>query len=171
MHVLLFLNCLIYLPWLCNCIYCIAELMVLGFISLLLTFGQSYIADICIPMKYANTMLPCRLMSEEGHGGEGGEGGKGGEGGQHRRLLSFEQRRFLSAETKPECKEVLYCSATLLFSFMDLIGQAWTLFPDSSFPFILHSTRATCLLYLSTAYTSYTFSFSSWLSSMCSIVQ
>ncbi|KAL5778395.1 hypothetical protein ACOSP7_011321 [Xanthoceras sorbifolium] len=35
------------------------ELMVLGFISLLLTFGQNYIASICIPLKVADTMLPC----------------------------------------------------------------------------------------------------------------
>lgn len=46
-----------------------SELMVLGFISLLLTFGQSYIAKICIPEKAANTMLPCNLQkkSEEEH--------------------------------------------------------------------------------------------------------
>ncbi|PNY17906.1 MLO-like protein 8-like [Trifolium pratense] len=36
-----------------------AELMVLGFISLLLTFGQNYISKVCIPQKYGNTMLPC----------------------------------------------------------------------------------------------------------------
>ncbi|KAI6671624.1 hypothetical protein NL676_006509 [Syzygium grande] len=35
------------------------ELMILGFISLLLTFGQSYIAKICIPTSVAETMLPC----------------------------------------------------------------------------------------------------------------
>lgn len=33
--------------------------MVLGFISLLLTFGQNYITQICIPDDLANTMLPC----------------------------------------------------------------------------------------------------------------
>ncbi|KAK1326042.1 MLO-like protein 10 [Acorus calamus] len=38
-----------------------SELMILGFISLLLTFGQSYIAKICISEKTADTMLPCRL--------------------------------------------------------------------------------------------------------------
>uniref|UniRef100_A0A1D1XFL1 MLO-like protein n=1 Tax=Anthurium amnicola TaxID=1678845 RepID=A0A1D1XFL1_9ARAE len=42
-----------------------AELMVLGFISLLLTFGQSYIAKICIPEKAADTMLPCRIKGTE----------------------------------------------------------------------------------------------------------
>ncbi|CAK8569203.1 unnamed protein product [Lathyrus sativus] len=41
-----------------------AELMVLGFISLLLTFGQNYISKVCIPMKYGTTMLPCLPMHE-----------------------------------------------------------------------------------------------------------
>ncbi|RWR84583.1 MLO protein 1-like protein [Cinnamomum micranthum f. kanehirae] len=36
-----------------------AELMLLGFISLLLTVGQKYIAKICIPAKAGDTMLPC----------------------------------------------------------------------------------------------------------------
>ncbi|RWW00215.1 hypothetical protein GW17_00036823 [Ensete ventricosum] len=39
--------------------------MILGFISLLLTFGQKYIIKICIPEKAADTMLPCRLKQEE----------------------------------------------------------------------------------------------------------
>nr|CAD1830652.1 unnamed protein product [Ananas comosus var. bracteatus] len=41
-----------------------AELMVLGFISLLLTFGQNYISRICITEEAADTMLPCRLKLE-----------------------------------------------------------------------------------------------------------
>ncbi|XP_059637722.1 MLO-like protein 9 [Cornus florida] len=41
------------------------ELMVLGFISLLLTFGQNYIAKICIPIKVANTMLPCKVQDHD----------------------------------------------------------------------------------------------------------
>ncbi|WJX42376.1 hypothetical protein P8452_29619 [Trifolium repens] len=41
-----------------------AELMVLGFISLLLTFGQNYISKMCIPQKYGNTMLPCLPVSQ-----------------------------------------------------------------------------------------------------------
>ncbi|KAF6167379.1 hypothetical protein GIB67_020685 [Kingdonia uniflora] len=35
------------------------EQMVLSFISLLLTFGQNYIARICIPLKAIDTMLSC----------------------------------------------------------------------------------------------------------------
>ncbi|KAI4366260.1 hypothetical protein MLD38_022155 [Melastoma candidum] len=56
------------------------ELMVLGFISLLLTFGQTYITKICIPDDAANTMLPCpkapHIEDAAAAGGEvGGEGG------------------------------------------------------------------------------------------------
>jgi mlo protein len=37
----------------------IAELMILGFISLLLVFLQNYIAKICIPASAGDIMLPC----------------------------------------------------------------------------------------------------------------
>ncbi|GJM97375.1 hypothetical protein PR202_ga14297 [Eleusine coracana subsp. coracana] len=40
-----------------------AELMVLGFISLLLVFGQNYIIKICITEEAADTMLPCKLKA------------------------------------------------------------------------------------------------------------
>ncbi|TVU07518.1 hypothetical protein EJB05_40876 [Eragrostis curvula] len=40
-----------------------AELMVLGFISLLLVFGQNYIIKICITEQAADTMLPCKLKA------------------------------------------------------------------------------------------------------------
>lgn len=43
-----------------------AELMLLGFISLLLTVGQRPISMICIPQKIAYTMLPCRKQSDTG---------------------------------------------------------------------------------------------------------
>ncbi|KAK1361602.1 hypothetical protein POM88_046076 [Heracleum sosnowskyi] len=36
-----------------------SELMILGFISLILTFTQTYIAKICVPENVANSMLPC----------------------------------------------------------------------------------------------------------------
>jgi mlo protein len=42
----------------------IAELMILGFISLLLVFFQNYIAKICIPESVGNTMLPCKRQSK-----------------------------------------------------------------------------------------------------------
>lgn len=42
----------------------VAELMLLGFISLFLAATQDYIAKICIPSRLANIMLPCRKKDE-----------------------------------------------------------------------------------------------------------
>ncbi|KZV43070.1 MLO-like protein 5-like [Dorcoceras hygrometricum] len=68
------------------------ELMVLGFISLLLTFGQNYITQFCIPERVANTMLPCELDKEY-------------HGSGHRRLL-WMQRRILAADSPAkDCKK------------------------------------------------------------------
>ncbi|KAL0322823.1 UNVERIFIED_CONTAM: MLO-like protein 9 [Sesamum angustifolium] len=70
-----------------------AELMILGFISLLLTFGQNFISKICVPEHIGNTMLPCkrdRHANEDNH---------------HRRLL-WHERRILGADSPAEgCKE------------------------------------------------------------------
>lgn len=75
-----------------------AELMVLGFISLLLTFGQNYITRVCIPDNISRTMLPCELKEED-------DGGHGPEAGHRRRLLY--QRRILAGDSPPKgCKEV-----------------------------------------------------------------
>uniref|UniRef100_A0A7N2KTT6 MLO-like protein n=1 Tax=Quercus lobata TaxID=97700 RepID=A0A7N2KTT6_QUELO len=49
-----------------------AELMLLGFISLLLTVATTYITRICIPSKLGNTMLPCRIdATKKDQGGAG----------------------------------------------------------------------------------------------------
>ncbi|CAL1383626.1 unnamed protein product [Linum trigynum] len=85
------------------------ELMVLGFISLTLTFSQNYIAQICVPSKYANSMLPCDLSHTGGHdlgdvaGPDKAGGGEHKEGAEaavaaaaaaenHRKLLWYERR-------------------------------------------------------------------------------
>ncbi|KAH7523382.1 hypothetical protein FEM48_Zijuj06G0004900 [Ziziphus jujuba var. spinosa] len=79
------------------------ELMVLGFISLLLTFGQTYIAKICIRSKYGDTMLPCSNRSEAMSETGDHESESGGE--EHHRRLLWYQRRFLSAGGESaECK-------------------------------------------------------------------
>ncbi|KHG22053.1 MLO-like protein 8 [Gossypium arboreum] len=75
-----------------------AELMVMGFISLLLTFGQSYIARICIPIDVANTMLPCKSDSEKGTS-------ESSEEEHRRRLLWFDRRSLSTISTAPKCKE------------------------------------------------------------------
>ncbi|KAL6274249.1 hypothetical protein ACE6H2_024941 [Prunus campanulata] len=69
-----------------------AELMILGFISLLLTFGQSYIARICISLKVADSMLPCTAKDEEDDSTT-----------SHRRLLWYD-RRSLAAASDYKCK-------------------------------------------------------------------
>ncbi|KAL0396278.1 UNVERIFIED_CONTAM: MLO-like protein 10 [Sesamum calycinum] len=70
-----------------------AELMILGFISLILVFSQYYIADICIPANVADTMLPCRANTKDKAKVE-----------HRRRLLSYE-RRVLAAKKEPSCSE------------------------------------------------------------------
>lgn len=42
-----------------------AELMLLGFLSLLLTFGTNFVAKICIPLKLSDIMLPCKKEAVE----------------------------------------------------------------------------------------------------------
>ncbi|KAL3625520.1 MLO-like protein 8 [Castilleja foliolosa] len=69
-----------------------AELMILGFISLSLVFSQYYIAEICIPDRVADTMLPCRVKAKDGDKGE-----------NRRRLLSYERREL--AGKSSACKE------------------------------------------------------------------
>ncbi|KAL8532187.1 hypothetical protein ACS0TY_008694 [Phlomoides rotata] len=68
-----------------------AELMVLGFISLTLVFSQYYIADICIPINVADTMLPCSANDYKKANPE-----------KDRRLLSSE-RRILAGKKSSKC--------------------------------------------------------------------
>lgn len=77
----------------------IAELMVLGFISLILTFSQYYIAKICIPIKTADTMLPCAAKHEAASGEE-----------ENRRRLLWYEHRFLAGAptTKSSCKKEVF---------------------------------------------------------------
>jgi len=87
--------------------------MVLGFISLLLTFGQNYISKVCIPVKYSNTMLPCQPLADRtaDHPGEPALEPQGTEheskGEHHRRLLSYEHRFLGGGGGGPGCKPVI----------------------------------------------------------------
>lgn len=71
-----------------------SELMILGFISLLLTFGQSYVSSICVPQKVADTMLPCRKDSKY-------DESKGGQ----RKLLWYERRSLAAGSYAPSCEK------------------------------------------------------------------
>ncbi|KAG7030028.1 MLO-like protein 5, partial [Cucurbita argyrosperma subsp. argyrosperma] len=82
------------------------ELMVLGFISLLLTFGQNYIAEVCIPSRYANTMLPCPYRGKSHQSSHGIEPEEHEEDAHdhHRRLLWYEHRRLGGGGHVESCK-------------------------------------------------------------------
>lgn len=88
-----------------------AELMVLGFISLLLTFGQNYIASICVPSRYGHAMSFCGPYDgPSGHA-------KKPKTTHHieRHLLDF-QRRVLADAAPAKCKKVKSFSFSI-FSF------------------------------------------------------
>ncbi|KAK9053467.1 hypothetical protein SSX86_030101 [Deinandra increscens subsp. villosa] len=75
------------------------ELMVLGFISLLLTFCQNYIAAICVSKVLTQDFLPCKKQPD----------GKtppddGGEADARRKLLWYDQRRLGGDGPPKECK-------------------------------------------------------------------
>ena len=71
--------------------------MILGFISLLLTFGQTYIVRICIPMKIGDKMLPCAYdgINDSSSSNE-----------HRRKLMSYERRTLASETSTYKCKEV-----------------------------------------------------------------
>lgn len=79
-----------------------AELMVLGFISLLLTFGQNYIASLCVASKYGNAMSFCGPYD-----GPSGEAKKVKDTDHMQRHLLSLQRRVLAGGAPAECKKVI----------------------------------------------------------------
>ncbi|KAJ0534622.1 hypothetical protein HanRHA438_Chr09g0402651 [Helianthus annuus] len=70
--------------------------MVLGFISLILTFSQYYIAKICISVDVADMMLPCAKKYKDEKEVKGA----------HRLLLWYEHGRSLAGAATSSCKEV-----------------------------------------------------------------
>lgn len=81
--------------------------MLLGFISLLLTVGTSYIIKICIPTKLGETFLPCEDNNKKRYD----KGGTGAGGDDRRKLLSYAEeiiwhRALASGDEKDD-----YCAA------------------------------------------------------------
>ncbi|CAK9321354.1 unnamed protein product [Citrullus colocynthis] len=76
-----------------------AELMILGFISLLLTFAQAYIVQICIPPAIANFMLPCHLEEKDGSSSAASEDE------HHRRLQWLIRRSLAGGHNVVSCKD------------------------------------------------------------------
>ncbi|KAK3021362.1 hypothetical protein RJ639_045995 [Escallonia herrerae] len=88
-----------------------AELMLLGFISLLLTVGQGPISDICVSKAIGNTWLPCNKKQEASIPKEDEEED---DGNGRRRLLSLlgsnaggGHRRVLTAASYDKCGEAV----------------------------------------------------------------
>ncbi|KAI7736297.1 hypothetical protein M8C21_003467 [Ambrosia artemisiifolia] len=73
-----------------------SELMVLGFISLLLVFSQNYIASICVSKELTKNFLPCKKDKYENQNGQ--------KKVAERRLLWNEHRRLAGDEPPKECK-------------------------------------------------------------------
>ncbi|KAG2267917.1 hypothetical protein Bca52824_062472 [Brassica carinata] len=90
-----------------------AELMLMGFISLLLTIGQTPISNICISQSVASSMHPCSAADEARKYGKKDTPKKGDddeENSGHRRLLleladSYIHRRSLATKGYDKCAE------------------------------------------------------------------
>ncbi|XP_022933548.1 MLO-like protein 8 isoform X1 [Cucurbita moschata] len=76
-----------------------AELMILGFISLLLTFAQGFIVKICIPPAIANTMLPCPLDKKDASSSDNSDDE------HHRRLQWLIRRSLAGGHNVAPCKD------------------------------------------------------------------
>lgn len=95
------------------------ELMLLGFISLLLTVGQSLISSICIPESVGATWHPCGKSQEEDKKNENSDTDTTEE---RRKLLSISHfgggsRRVLAAAGSDKCAEASPITLFLSFSF------------------------------------------------------
>ncbi|XP_024020102.1 LOW QUALITY PROTEIN: MLO protein homolog 1 [Morus notabilis] len=94
-----------------------AELMLLGFISLLLTVGTQYIVKICIPANLGHVMLPCKIEKKKGNDGGGGD-----DDNERRKLLSYAEddilwRRALASAAKDD-----YCAKNGKVSLISYTG-------------------------------------------------
>ncbi|KAA8518774.1 hypothetical protein F0562_016452 [Nyssa sinensis] len=84
-----------------------AELMLLGFISLLLTVGQGPISEICIPKSVGETWHPCNKKQEKK---KYEDGKNNSDDNSRRKLLTFldpneNNRRVLAADKYGKCPE------------------------------------------------------------------
>ncbi|XP_074369488.1 MLO protein homolog 1-like [Apium graveolens] len=86
-----------------------AELMLLGFISLLITVGTNVIAKICIPKSAGSIMLPCKKEYTDEAKDKGDEDGDhAGDGG--RKLLWFAGDAIARRMLAPAAADEDYCS-------------------------------------------------------------
>lgn len=106
-------------------IFLFEELMLLGFISLLLTVGQSPISNICIPKKIGATWHPCSKKQEEvklnsGYPGKKEEGSSSSAEDHGRKLLAAAEssRRILAgADGTDKCAAKVSNHLKTLFDY------------------------------------------------------
>ncbi|XP_028782407.1 MLO-like protein 12 [Neltuma alba] len=77
------------------------ELMLMGFISFMLTLLQSSISTICISREVAATWRPCASYKDDKPAKEAG----GEDSNNSRKLLEYSQRRFLASKGYDKCGE------------------------------------------------------------------
>ncbi|XP_008806842.2 MLO-like protein 6 [Phoenix dactylifera] len=96
-----------------------SELMLLGFVSLLLTVGQGTITDLCVPKSVAHSWHPCKMEAPDAAGSGSHESSESNPG---RRLLHHSEsmasfRRVLSGGAEPD-----KCAAKNKVSFISADG-------------------------------------------------
>ncbi|KAK4387821.1 MLO protein1 [Sesamum angolense] len=100
-----------------------SELMLLGFISLLLTVGTTYVAKICVSKELGERWLPCEtgLKNDGGSGdGDDDDDGKGKKG--HRKLLSYAEEMVWRRALAAGKDQYDYCSAKGQVSLISYSG-------------------------------------------------
>ncbi|KAL0322826.1 UNVERIFIED_CONTAM: MLO protein1 [Sesamum angustifolium] len=99
-----------------------SELMLLGFISLLLTVGTTYVAKICVSKELGERWLPCEtgLKNDGGSGDDGDDDGKGKKG--HRKLLSYAEEMVWRRALAAGKDQYDYCSAKGQVSLISYSG-------------------------------------------------
>ena len=105
----------------------ISELMLMGFISLLLTIGQTPISNICISQSVASTMHPCSAADEAKKYGKkvpAKQEDDGKDKSGHRRLLlevaeSYIHRRSLATKGYDKCAEKVTKNLPYLYIYIN----------------------------------------------------
>lgn len=85
--------------------------MLLGFISLLLTVGTTYIAKICVPEALGNKWLPCDKVESTSSTTGGGDGGDEGENGKRKLISNAQEMVWRRALAGPGTDNYNYCAS------------------------------------------------------------
>ncbi|KAL0436647.1 UNVERIFIED_CONTAM: MLO-like protein 1 [Sesamum radiatum] len=117
------------------------ELMLLGFISLLLTVFQGRIVKLCVPHDIMKHLLPCSLSSESASGGE--ESNAAPEvSGHHRRLLAEEAAAAGYCAAKIPCGRDLWLSIVHVLEYLSMLRS---MYMDVVFCFLSLMDIVVCL--------------------------